>query len=286
VNATNTGIAGKGLVSGDLTPQAGTTVNTPGTTFLRRRFTSTVTVAADNVTFRECLFTHGGGSLTRGINHTAGANLLVEDCTIVPSSGSWYFGIALGGGDDTIIRRCDISNCENNLLIESDDVLLEFSYLHDSSNASNPSGHRDAIEVYSGSNMHIRMNRITHPAGETAAINIAPWSGGSDVDNCLVEDNFIDGGNMHVVIDLQSSGDITNTRFKRNKFGGHTDPGVVGSYFALNNVQGRPAYDTELELAGNVSGILWSTDDLDPDRNTWDECDDLIPDRTGETVEP
>jgi hypothetical protein len=281
INATNTGITALGLTDANLTSQGSVTYSTNGQTITNRLFTGSVNVTGSNITLRGCKWSFAGGSATKALSVT-GSGLLVEYCTIAPSSGSWYMGIDTG--PSSTIDYCNISGSENNITTYANGVTIRRSYLHDASNASNPSGHRDCIEVYGGATVMIELCRLTHPAGETATLNIAPWSGSDLVSNCTVQDNFIDGGNMHFVVDLQSSGSITNTRVKRNKMGGHTDPNVGGRYWALNDVQGRGTVENEAALSANPNAILWPTSGAD--RNTWDECSDLSPDRTGQTVVP
>ncbi|MCA9580725.1 MAG: hypothetical protein KC416_02955, partial [Myxococcales bacterium] len=60
---------------------------------------------------------------------------------------------------------------------------------------------------------------MEHPQGETAVVNIAPWGNGASVNGVLVHDNFLDGGNMHVLVDNQGAG-ISKVRVIRNKMGG------------------------------------------------------------------
>jgi hypothetical protein len=283
VNATNSGIAGLGLVDGDLTSTAGQTYSTNGQTITNRLFTGGVTVSGSNVTLQGCKFRFAGGLNSKALVVT-GSNVTIRGCTLVPSSGSWYMAIHASAGTGLLVDACDISGAENNMTVETESVTVQYSYLHDSSNISDTSGHRDAIEIYGGSGHTLKLNRITHPAGETAAINIAPWFGSTVVANVTIDDNFIDGGNMHMVVDLQSTGSITNTRVRRNRMGGHTDPAVIGRYVALNDVDGRGTVETEGALTSAPNKILWPT--TGADLNTWQECSDLSPDRTGQTILP
>jgi hypothetical protein len=283
VNAGNTGIAAQGLVDGDLTSTAGTTYSTNGQTITNRLFTGTVTVSGSNVTLVGCKFAFGGGANTKGLVVT-GSNVTVQNCTFAPTSGSWYMGIHAANGTGLVVDYCDVSGCENNMTIETSGVTVRRSYMHDSSNASAPAGHKDVIEIYGGNDTVIELSRLVHPADETAVINIAPWFGSTSVDNTRVQDCFIDGGHMHFVVDVQSSGQITNTRVLRNRMGGHTTPGVIGRYSALNDSDGRGTVGSEVALAAATSKILWPTSGAD--LNTWQDCADLSPDRTGETVIP
>lgn len=286
VNAANTGIAGAGLDAGDLTTTAGTTYSTNGQTIEGRRFTSTVTITGDNVTLRNCLFDFAGGASTRAIIVGAAASgALVENCTVAPASGSYYHGVLIDGAVGTTIRACDIARCENAIEDDGDDTVIELSFLHIGDATSNPGGHVDYIEVYAGDNHTIRRNRIGDDTVDvTAAINVAPWYSAVSVDGVDIDDNFIDGGNVHVLVDLQSSGSINNVRVRRNKMGGHTNVGVFGRYAPLQNNDSRDLVDDDAAQALDPDAILWPSSGADV--NTWDECSDLTPDNTGDAIIP
>ena len=282
MNATNTGIAYAGLTVGQLTTVGGTTYSTAGQVITNMHFTDTVYLNAANITLRNCQIEASGSSTKAVLVNADGA--LIENCTIVaPGATSGYMGIYMNGTNLTV-RRCNISKFENNMTIEGGPTLVEYSYLHDSSNVSNTAGHRDCVEVYGGDDVTFRMNRMVHPAGETAVINIAPWYGANNVRRCTVQDCFLDGGNMITLVDLQSTGVINYARFLRNKLGGHTDPAVIGRYAALNNADGRALVGTAAAQTADPNAILWPTSGADV--SYWDECADLVPDRTGQIVFP
>lgn len=283
VNASNTGLVALGLDDTDLISTPGAVYSTPGQTITNRLFTDQVRITANNITLRNCKIRWAGSANAKAVIVT-GSNVTLKNCLIVPSSGSWYMGVNASGGSGLTIDACDISGCENLLTIDAgvDNVTVQYSYMHDSSAVSNPGGHRDVIEVYGGSNHSIRMNRLVHPPGETAAINVAPFYSNTSVSNVNVDDNFIDGGNMHVCVDKQSTGTQTFLRFRRNVMGGHTDPAVAGRYYALNDVKGVGLVDTEAALAATPTKILWPA--TGPDVNRWGECSDLTPDRTGQII--
>jgi hypothetical protein len=275
VNATNTGITGAGISAGSLTSNAGGTYSTNGQTITGYAFTGTVTLNGDNITLSGCTVTLSGSS-SKGVIIN-GAGCIVEDCTITaPSGQSMYMGIHVSNGTNATIRRCDISRGENNMTIENGPTTVTESYLHDSSNASNPGGHRDCIEVYGGNDVTLNKNRLVHPTGETSVVNIAPWWGSTSVDSCTIDDNWIDGGMEHIIVDLQSTGTITNTRIRRNDFGGHT---ANGDYFALLDNDGRGTVGTEAALTSNPNAILYPPSGADA--NYWQDCTGLAPDRSG-----
>jgi len=284
INASNTGIAGAGYVVGDLSSTAGSTYSTPDEVVTLKRFTSPVTVTADGVTFRYCLFDFAGGSSTVALN-VQGDNFTGEYLNLGTDGATSYYR-SVYGNDCTgmTLERCDIHDAENCIEDNGTNTLLLECFLHDSQGVSNPPDpHNDVIEVYGGDNHTYRRCRIGDTtAGVTATINIAPWFGSTSVQGVLIEDSFIDGGNAHLLVDLQSTGEIYDVQILRNKMGGHTNVGVFGRYAALQNSDSRTIDETY--QGPSATSIHWPTtgDDL----STWEECDDLTPDNTGVTVSP
>ncbi len=284
INATNTGIAGAGLTVGDLTSQAGTTYATNNQTVTGRRFTSPVVISADGVTLSNCLFDFAGGSATRALRVT-GNNATLNNLTIATNGASSYYHSILIEGNGCTVYRCDLSQAENVIEDDGDNTLILESFLHNAQAISNPGGHVDVIEVYGGNNHTYRRCRLGDASLDvTATINIAPWFGSSSVAGVLIEDCFIDGGNAHVLVDLQSTGTITNVKVVRNIMGGHTSTGVFGRYTPLQNSDSRAITGSDAAQALNPGSIQWPT--TGADLNTWGECSDLSPDRTGQTVSP
>lgn len=285
INATNTGIAGAGLTVGDLTAHSGGTLSTPGATLTRRRFTAPVVITADGVTLEECLFDFAGGSSTSACRIT-GDGCSLSWCEIgTDGATSYYRSLFLDEAVGTTIYRCDIHDGENCSEDDGTDTLWLESFLHSAQAVSNPGGHVDVVEIYAGDNHTFRRCRLGDgSAGVTATINVAPWFGAVSVDGVLVEDCFVDGGNAHILVDVQSTGTISNVKVVRNKMGGHTSPGVFGRYTPLQNSDGRSITNDDAAQALAPGSIQWPT--TGDQVNTWDECDDLTPDRTGETVSP
>lgn len=286
INAGNTGIGALGLVDGNLTTVAGATYSSAnnGQTISNRLFTDTVTISGSNITLQGCKFRWGGAQNAQAVVVT-GTGVTLKNCTIAPSSSSWYTGVRASGGSGLTIDACDISGAENNLTIDAgvNGVTVQYSYLHGASNLADPAGHLDCVEIYGGSNHVLRMNRLTHPATETATINIAPFVASTNVSNVAIDDNFLDGGIEHILVDLQSTGgSITNTRVRRNRMGGHTDPGTLGRYSALYDVDGRGVVRTEAALSSSPNSILWPI--TGGDENRWAECEDLVPNNAGQII--
>lgn len=288
ITASNTGLAGIGVSQASLTTVGGTTYSgTTPQTITGKKFTDTVTLAGDNITLDGCMFV-GWGSAHFMVRNN-GNNNTVKNCLFLPGgvagSHTAYEGIYTDSGSGLTITRCDISYCENNITTggSAANVNITENYLHDPQNISNPTGHVDNIEVYGGSTVNIQRNRLTMWANETGVINAAPWSGSTSLSNLNVTDNYMDGGNYLVLVDLQSTGTIRFTRVLRNDMSGHQNP-ANHIYWALSDNDGRGTVQTEALLQASPNKILWPT--TGSDVNTWVNCSDLSPNKTGQIVPP
>lgn len=280
VLATNTGLVAAGVSEASLQTVNGATYSTNGQVIEGKLFTGSVVVSGNNVTIRNCKFMMSGQN-TKSLAIT-GSGVRVEYC-LFTSSTAVYMQLHVGGANATIYR-CNAGLGENIVTIEAGGCRIEESYLHDATNAANPSAHRDTVEVYGGNDTTIIRSKLVHPAGETSTINIAPWWGSTSVNTTTIDDNYIDGGHAHILVDLQSSGTIQNTRVRRNDFGGHTAPNIFGRYAALQNSDGRAISQNETQLSVNPNSILWPSSGADA--NYWADCSDLVPDRTGQVATP
>ena len=214
INASNTGITGVGILRSSLISTGSTTYSTNGQVVSGRLFTGSVIIAGDSITLDGCQVETSGSSVI-GINVT-GSNVTIKNCTVLAPSGSMYQAIHAEDGTGSRLLRCDVSKGENNMTIETDNVTVEECYVHDSSAVSSPGGHKDCIEVYGGSNHNVIRSKLVHlKYTETAAINIAPWWGNTSVVNVNIDDCYLGGGHMHIVVDLQSTGVLQKIRFRR-----------------------------------------------------------------------
>lgn len=282
VNASNAGIAAAGLTKSQLTPSGSITASTPGQVIEGKLITGSVNIRAKNVTLRNS-WVENSGSFAAMVDVQADGFTMENTTLTAPGTSTAYMGVWVEGGTGHKILHSDISRAENLIsLNDSGSALIEGNYLH---NAAGGSGaHKDSVEVYAGKDVQILGNRIEHPKEtETAAINVAPWSGASSVDGLLVADNYIDGGHMHFVLDKQSTGVMRNIRVLRNDFGGHTTKTVGGSYWAFNVVKGVSGQaQTDAEQAASPTKLLLP--ESGPDVNHWVDCSDLSPNRTGQVV--
>jgi len=196
-----------------LTAQSGTVVlDTPGAVWEGHDLTGSVEVSANNVTIRNCRI-HSSDYFA--IAHTSGSNLVVENCEIDSPRGA-YTGIS--GGDMTV-RRCNLHNFENAIIVASNAVIEE-NYIHDL--YYGPGAHVDGIEWgSSGSNTIIRRNHIVL-GDDTGCVNITPYSGGAANDN-TVQDNLFSGGTYSLYIRGDGGGSIDGVTVTGNVW-------VKGSY--------------------------------------------------------
>lgn len=280
VNATNTGIARAGLTRSQLTASGSINATTPGQVITGKNITGKVTITADNVTLRNSWVTNSGAGAV--LIDVLGNNFTMENVTATPGPGNAaYQCVWVEDGTGHKIIGSNISRCENLIsLNDSGQVTINQNWLHES--AALGAGHKDGIEVYAGDNVQITQNRIEHPSyTETAAINVAPWSGASHVDGLTVTDNYIDGGHMHFVLGVLSSGYIRDIKIKRNDFGGHTTPSVGGYYWAINVHSGVAGHvQTDAEQPAARTKVVFP--DSGPDANYWVGGADMSPNRSGQ----
>ena len=284
-NATNTGFAGDGVSSGSLTPVSGNpTYSTTNQAVTGKSFTGLVTVTASGVTFKDCLFAGGGANWVPLAISSSATNCVVDHCTFAPTSGQTFYIAIHANGSGTVISKCDISGTENGITIDNGSVTgvtIDSNYIHDLVGSDN-----DCIEVYAGTNVTIKNNYLYTGTGtgQESSINIAPWQGSVSVSNCVVQDNFMDGGNTSMVVDLQSTGTIHGTKVVRNWFGGHNNTGVWGRYMCLQNNDSRSYVNDDTALASSPDAIEWPSSGTDA--NHWWGCSDLTPDRTNAVAMP
>jgi hypothetical protein len=284
-NASNTGLAGAGISESSLTNQGSITYGTSfnGQTISGIRFTGPVIVTGTNITFDGVLFSVPNNAGTWTLDFKSGTNT-VRNSTFRPASGSAYEGVIIEGGSITL-DKVDISHHENNISVYAGSLHLVDSYVHDPTTAS-PSGHVDGIEIYGGSNMVIERSTVYNQnSGTVSPFNIAPWSGNTSVSNLTIQDNYIDGGNAHILVDLQSTGTVQSVRILRNRMGGHT-ASTFGPYMAFQNADNRGTVETEAALQASPNSVRWPTTGADV--NLWFYCTsnafgfpNLSPDRSG-----
>ena len=299
VSASNTGIAGIGVNHTSLTSTGSTAYGSGfnGQTITGKLFTGEVTVTGSNITLSGCAFAWGGavGNGTDIALEVSGSNCTIEDCTFDPTnfganpSNALYIACLISGGSGNTVQRCDIGRTENGITMDSGTItnpLIQWNYIHDLVGNDN-----DCIEVYGAvSGLQVLNNWLTQsPApgnvsngGAESSFNIAPYASGHSVANTLVQGNFMDGGIVSVVVDNQSTGTITFTKFVGNFDGGHQNA-VVGQYTALQNNDGRAITHDDTAQASDPNSIQWPNAGVNA--NHWYACTGLTPDNSGQIID-
>jgi hypothetical protein len=194
-----------------LEPSDGLKVTTDGAIIENLDIRGNVVVDANNVTFRNTRFTYDGAAFGIKINDDQQGTTF-EHCEINLINAN----AGVRGGTGRTMRYCEISGHADGVKIHSNE-LYEYNYIH----MAKPDGsgkHLDGMQNSgNGSNVVIRRNVIDVPkdAGGNAAIftqtNFGP------VDNVLIEQNYLNGGNYTLFI--FGEGETTDVRVLGNRFG-------------------------------------------------------------------
>lgn len=290
-NATNTGIAGKGLTLANLTAGASQAkLTTAGATYTRVHFPDRVYIGADNITFIECQIDSPNGLYTIHWDNTSAGitpkGTVFEDCTIDGKGvGGVDNGTANGSGRSAgnepglgfTMRRCDIFGQADILKPQGSSatrpILVEDSYIHnpvkwfyESSPGVITGTHSDVIQISSGTVSCI-IRRCTldgYRASEGGEARYASSSGcqfgsfssTSVLDGVVFEDNYIDGGGYAFTLGhLSGLASVTNSAIRNNRFG------LRHKYSGTFNGDGTLAADgTTIDISGNVWDVTGVTD--------------------------
>ncbi len=209
-----------------LTRSGNVTVTRDGTVLDGLHVRGRIIIAADNVTVRNTLIEGGGGLYPIQVEGgTSGA--LIEHVEI-DNLGDTGIGILMSGSGT--IRYADIHSAEDGIRIQSDDVTVEYSYIHDLQRQ--PGGHHDTIQIRNGDNVTLRGNNLQAYVAATddpmnAALQIGSLLGSDRISNLLVVGNLMNGGNF--TINAGGRGEVDSARYSRNQFGRDFRYGVVGN---------------------------------------------------------
>ena len=289
INASTTGLHYRGVSEASLTPVSGpVTYSTPGQVISGMSFNNSVFLTADNIVMKDCLFV--GGALNMFGVEIQANNIQISGVTVRRAPGaSWYICMQADPGmQNTVITRCDLSGGKTQFTNYGDNTRFMYNYAHDTDLTSDPTNHPDNLEWYGGNGGLIQFNNLPMgPIEFDGSINISPYST-YVCHGVNILDNFIDGGQAHILIDDQNTGTggtgagVTNVRMLRNLLGGHTNPDTVmsfGIYMPFTNEDGRALVDTVAQQEANPLAVVWPTSGGDVNR--WYGCSDLSPDRSG-----
>ena len=166
------------------------TITTPGAVIENIIIDGTLTIAADNVTIRNCIIRNFDNW---GILSDNADNTRVEYCDIDGTGSTRTSGLGIGGGTNSAIIGCDIHGMVIGIQLFGRAEVKD-NYIHDlADTSSNPDArHFDGITLFGGQNGSvIEHNTISMPtgAGGTAAVFIKTEFGA--IDDIQVRNNLM-----------------------------------------------------------------------------------------------
>jgi hypothetical protein len=205
-----------------LVPKGTMTITTDGFVLENVKVTGTIYIRADNVTVRNFKIDANGSQYgIECVQHNNG--ILIEDGEIVEAQSCGVYGMGFTA------RRLEIHECGGDSFKAHGDVLVEDSYVHHLGMATG--AHADGDQTRTGSHITFRHNNFDMPVGlpgyeSNSAFLFAPEIG--VVNDILVEDNWLNGGNYTVYFAYNSAfGAPMNCRLLNNRFGREYHWGVL-----------------------------------------------------------
>ncbi len=210
---------------GNLTTVGSMTVTQAGAVIENVLIQGTVSIKAPNVTMRNFIV-DGGGNFPYGVRATDGfSGLTMEDGEIrnITSSGIY--------GGDFVARRLNLHESGGDAIKSTQNVLVERCWIHNL--GTNVGAHADGNQTRYGSNFVFRQNNFDMP------VDVGPpyksnatfivQTGAGPVDNFLIEENWLNGGNFTVYFTDKGVGygDPTNCRLINNFFGREFEFGTL-----------------------------------------------------------
>jgi len=230
---------------GALVPSGSITANVNGQVIENVSVTGTITILADNVTIRNFRINAGFGPY--GIHALNGSytDLLIEDGEIYNTSSSGILG------KDFTARRLNIHESGGDGIKSRGNVLVEDCWIHHVGTI--PTAHADGNQTRGGSNFVFRHNNIdmpisTSPNGQSGYLSNATFmirEGVGQIDNFLIEDNWLNGGNYTILLN--------------NDTGGPSNMQIIGNRFGRDYRYGTIKLDG---IAVTASGNVWDDNGL------------------------
>jgi hypothetical protein len=205
------------------------TITTPGAVIENQIINGTLTVAADNVTIKNCIVQNFSNWGILDSNNAV--NTRVEYCTIDGSGSSKTTGLGVGGGTNSAIIGCDIKGMVIAINMFGSAEIRD-NYIHDLAEASSDPAdrHFDGIRAMT-SGAVIEHNTISMPtgAGGTAAVFIKTEWG--PIDGVQVKDNLMTGDPSYTLYVESTTSPITNATVENN----YVDRGIYGYFNVVNS---------------------------------------------------
>jgi len=222
-DATNTGY-GETVLTADSGIIA---LNTSNAVYEGKNLSGYVTVGAnaDNLTIRNCKITPPDGSYY-GVQIFSGTNITIENCEI-DMSACLSTGSAAIVGNKYIAKKCHIHDCGADGIKLGNDVTVEDCFIERL--GRRVGAHADGMQLSGGSNVVIHRNNIHMPSGvegfiATSNFMIKPDS--ADIDNVLIEYNWLNGGGYTVYVTDATNYESTDAIVRNNRFGRDYNYGV------------------------------------------------------------
>lgn len=221
------------------------TVTKDGTVIENVRIDGSLVIRANNVTVRN--FVIDGRGARYGIRCSYGhQNLLIEDGEIFNVASACIYG----GGFTA--RRLNLHESGGDGLKTRGNTVVESCWIHHLGKA--PGAHADCNQTRSGQSFVFRGNffdlpiDIRAPYKSNACLIIQTGLG--PIDDVLIENNWLTGGNFTIYVTDKGSGygPPTNVRILNNRFGREYRYGVL-QMFGYVHVEGNRWDDTD-ELMG------------------------------------
>lgn len=227
------GVTNTGVPAGTILKQSGSLVVTVAHVVLDELdIKGTIEVRANGVVIRRSRIHSGGLWLIKigdGIRDT-----LIEDSEM-DGMNSTPGSVAIGW-DGFTARRVDIHGTEDGIRV-ADHVTVEDSWIHDLMPC--PTCHNDGVQSTGGSMITLRHNLISWPHQATSCVFLRSDLG--PIDDVLIQDNILDGGNWTI---YSVAGDA--------RFGMPTNVRITNNQFGRAAVYGISALDGRVAWSGNV----------------------------------
>ena len=172
-----------------------------------------VNVTANNVTFRNFKLDAGTAPFAFRMDYGK-TGILFEDGEIIGMDSAALYG------SEFTARRLNIHESGHDAIKSQYNVYIECSWIHHLGTI--PEAHADGNQTRHGANLTFRRNNFDMPidlpgyASNAALINMTHQG---PIDNMLIEENWINGGNYSVYFEDKGYGAPSNTRLINNRFG-------------------------------------------------------------------
>lgn len=193
-----------------LTPSESITVTEDGKVIDGLEIEGMVTIAAPNVTIRNSRIMTDS---VMGVKVESGGSVVIEDSEIVGLSGECANGV---GYAHYVLRRVDVSGCQDGMKASGGSAEIYDSYIHDLRKTDD--SHNDSIQSTGATGVVIEGNTICAPYKATvAAINLSPQR--TSITDVTIRSNFLYGGNHTVYLAKHPKSDLgppTNVLYQDN----------------------------------------------------------------------